>query len=215
MNCVSCDICVYHFGLCVFFPGVFLSSRVTGACPVTTDLIMRVNVRTTTTILNTYKKLTVRRQMFILLSKYGIRARSTQDGATTTLLRQFSETNLSNLRGARMTNMVASERARRHFFPKIQRLAFPLSAMDRISVWKIILSLLLLLNFYLNINWGRVVMRDIRLSRPLMIRSIFGVLHQVRVQGKSSLRHKLYAHAHVPSTWEQSKVFSTKDTSGT
>ena len=50
MNCVSCDICVYHLGLCVFFPGVFLSSRVTGACPVTTDLIMRVNVRTTTTI---------------------------------------------------------------------------------------------------------------------------------------------------------------------
>ena len=48
MNCVSCDICVYHLGLCVFFPGVFLSSRVTGACPVTTDLIMRVNVRTTT-----------------------------------------------------------------------------------------------------------------------------------------------------------------------
>ena len=49
MNCVSCDICVYHlwFALC-FFPGVFLSSRVTGACPVTTDLIMRVNVRTTT-----------------------------------------------------------------------------------------------------------------------------------------------------------------------
>ena len=34
-----------------FFSGVFLSSsRVTGACPVTTDLIMRVNnVRTTTT----------------------------------------------------------------------------------------------------------------------------------------------------------------------
>ena len=48
MYCVSCDICVYHLGLCVFFPGVFLSSRVTGACPVTTDLIMRVNVRTTT-----------------------------------------------------------------------------------------------------------------------------------------------------------------------
>ena len=48
MGCVSCDICVYHLGLCVFFPGVFLSSRVTGACPVTTDLIMRVNVRTTT-----------------------------------------------------------------------------------------------------------------------------------------------------------------------
>ena len=30
-----------------FFPGVLLSSRVTGACPVTPDLIMRVNVRTT------------------------------------------------------------------------------------------------------------------------------------------------------------------------
>ena len=49
MNCVSCDICVYHLGLLVFFPRVLLSSRVTGACPVTTDLIMRVNVRTTTT----------------------------------------------------------------------------------------------------------------------------------------------------------------------
>ena len=49
MNCVSCDVCVYYLGLCVFFPGVFLSSRVTGACPATTDLIMRVNVRTTTT----------------------------------------------------------------------------------------------------------------------------------------------------------------------
>ena len=31
-----------------FFPGVFLHLGVTGACPVTTDLIMRVNVRTTT-----------------------------------------------------------------------------------------------------------------------------------------------------------------------
>ena len=49
MNCASCDICVYHLGLCVFFPGVSLSSRVTGACPVTTDSIMRVNVTTTTT----------------------------------------------------------------------------------------------------------------------------------------------------------------------
>ena len=29
MNCVSCDICVYHLGLFAFFPGVFLSSRVT------------------------------------------------------------------------------------------------------------------------------------------------------------------------------------------
>ena len=34
--------------VCVF-PGVFLSSRVNGACPVTTDLVTRVNVRTTTT----------------------------------------------------------------------------------------------------------------------------------------------------------------------
>ena len=40
---------VYHLGLFVFFPRVFLSSRVTGACPVTTDLIMRVYVRTTAT----------------------------------------------------------------------------------------------------------------------------------------------------------------------
>ena len=46
MNCVSCDICVYHLWF-VFFPRVFLHSRVTRACPVTTDLIMRVNVRTT------------------------------------------------------------------------------------------------------------------------------------------------------------------------
>ena len=52
VNCVSYDICVYHFWFClgVFFPGVFLHSRATGACPVTTDLVMRVNVRTTTTI---------------------------------------------------------------------------------------------------------------------------------------------------------------------
>ena len=49
MNCVSCDIRAYHLVLFVFFPGVFLSSRVTGACSVTTDLIVRVNVRTTTT----------------------------------------------------------------------------------------------------------------------------------------------------------------------
>ena len=48
MNCVSCDICVYHLWF-VFFPGVFLSLRVTGTCPVTMDLIMRVNVTTTTT----------------------------------------------------------------------------------------------------------------------------------------------------------------------
>ena len=51
MNCVSCGICVYHLWF-VFFPGVFLSSRVTGACPVTTDLIMRVNVKTTTIATN-------------------------------------------------------------------------------------------------------------------------------------------------------------------
>ena len=53
MNCVSCGVCVYHLGLFVLFPRVFLSSRVTGACPVTTDLIMRVNVRTTTTTTTT------------------------------------------------------------------------------------------------------------------------------------------------------------------
>ena len=47
--CVSCDICVYHPWFVCFFPGEFLSSRLTGACPVTTDLILRVNVRTTTT----------------------------------------------------------------------------------------------------------------------------------------------------------------------
>ena len=41
------------FGLVVFFRGVFLSSRVTGACAVTTDLIMRVNVTTTATTTTT------------------------------------------------------------------------------------------------------------------------------------------------------------------
>ena len=45
MKCVSCDICVYHLWF-VFFPGAFLSSRVTGACPVATDLVILVNVRT-------------------------------------------------------------------------------------------------------------------------------------------------------------------------
>ena len=53
MICVSCDLCVYHLGLFVFFPRVFLSSRVTGVCPVTTDLIMQVNVITTTTTTTT------------------------------------------------------------------------------------------------------------------------------------------------------------------
>ena len=49
MNCASCDICVYHLRLFFcFLSGVFLGSRVTGACPVTTDLFKRVNVRTTT-----------------------------------------------------------------------------------------------------------------------------------------------------------------------
>ena len=32
----------------VLFPGLFLRSRVTGACPVATDLIMPVNIRTAT-----------------------------------------------------------------------------------------------------------------------------------------------------------------------
>ena len=53
MNCVSCGICVYHLGLFAFFPGVFLSSIVTRACPVTSDH-GRVNVRTTTNA-NDYK----------------------------------------------------------------------------------------------------------------------------------------------------------------
>ena len=50
MNCVSCDICVYHLGLFVFFPRIVLSSIQSdwSLCPVTTDLIVRVNVRTTT-----------------------------------------------------------------------------------------------------------------------------------------------------------------------
>ena len=54
MKCVSCDICVCHLGLFVLFPRVFLSSRVTGTCPVTTDLmtvceLMYVTSTTTTT----------------------------------------------------------------------------------------------------------------------------------------------------------------------
>lgn len=36
------------FGMFYFFPGVFFHFRMTGACLVTTDLIIRVNVRTTT-----------------------------------------------------------------------------------------------------------------------------------------------------------------------
>ena len=40
---------MYHFCF-VFFPGVFFHSRVTGACPVTAELIMRVNVITATNV---------------------------------------------------------------------------------------------------------------------------------------------------------------------
>ena len=47
INCVSCDICVYHLWfVCVFPWGI---PQLQSDCPVTTDLIMRVNVRTTTT----------------------------------------------------------------------------------------------------------------------------------------------------------------------
>ena len=53
MNCASWIYACTTFGLFVFFPGVFLLSRVTGACPVTTDLIMRVNVKTTKTTTTT------------------------------------------------------------------------------------------------------------------------------------------------------------------
>ena len=53
-NYVRCDVRVYHVLVCsCFFPGVFLSFRVTGACPVTTDLIMRGNVKATTTTTTT------------------------------------------------------------------------------------------------------------------------------------------------------------------
>ena len=46
-------MCVHHLWfVCVFSLGVFLISKMTGACTVTTDLIVRVNVRTTTTMLN-------------------------------------------------------------------------------------------------------------------------------------------------------------------
>ena len=58
MHCVSYDICVYHvWFVCVFFPGVFLHYRVSGACPVTTDLIMRLIVRTveTTSVVTNYE----------------------------------------------------------------------------------------------------------------------------------------------------------------
>ena len=48
MNCFSCHIRVYHLWFVCALPGVFLSPRVTGVCPVTTDWNMRVYVRTTT-----------------------------------------------------------------------------------------------------------------------------------------------------------------------
>ena len=49
MKCVSCDryMRVPPLVCMCFLPGVFLSSRVTGARPVTTNLIMRVSVRAT------------------------------------------------------------------------------------------------------------------------------------------------------------------------
>ena len=50
MDCVSYDLCVYHFWF-VFFSwamGVIFCFRVTGACLMTADLVLRVNVRTRT-----------------------------------------------------------------------------------------------------------------------------------------------------------------------
>ena len=41
-TCFSYNICVYHFCFVCVFPLVLFRSRLTGACPVTTDLIMRV-----------------------------------------------------------------------------------------------------------------------------------------------------------------------------
>ena len=43
----------YHLWLGCVFPLGYSSAPVTGDCPVTTDLIMRVNVRTTTTTTTT------------------------------------------------------------------------------------------------------------------------------------------------------------------
>ena len=42
-----------HFRYVCVFPGLFLHSRVTGACSLTTDFIMRLNVRTKTTTTTT------------------------------------------------------------------------------------------------------------------------------------------------------------------
>ena len=61
----------YLFWFCLYvFPGVFLHSRVTGACPVTTDFIMRVNMRTTTTTTKT-RLVRVRRNSTRLQSNMG------------------------------------------------------------------------------------------------------------------------------------------------
>ena len=53
MNCFSYDAHVIHSWFALTFPGVFFPSRVAGASPVTTDLTMRGNVRTTTTTTTT------------------------------------------------------------------------------------------------------------------------------------------------------------------
>ena len=50
-TCFSYHVYMYHFCFVLFFfssPGTFFHSRVTRACPETTDLILRVSVRTTT-----------------------------------------------------------------------------------------------------------------------------------------------------------------------
>ena len=50
-------LCTYRIWFGVFFPGKFFHSRVTGACPVTTDLIKRVNMRTAATPVNHFPPL--------------------------------------------------------------------------------------------------------------------------------------------------------------
>lgn len=46
MTCFSYEICVYHFWYVLFFPGILFRSRVTEACPMATDLILRIKART-------------------------------------------------------------------------------------------------------------------------------------------------------------------------
>ena len=50
------DMYVYRFSVlfCATLCGIFVRSRVTGACAVTTDLIVRVNVRTTAAMILGY-----------------------------------------------------------------------------------------------------------------------------------------------------------------